>query len=104
MALAKEWEGADPTGWLMSEKLDGMRAYWCGGALWSRGGKRVEAPAWFTAPLPAATELDGELWLGRGRFQDCMSAVRSGAGSGRDGGWKGRRRRGAPRSIRSRPG
>ena len=30
VALAKEWHGQDPSGMLMSEKLDGMRCFWDG--------------------------------------------------------------------------
>ena len=66
----------DPRGWLVSEKLDGMRAWWDGGRLWSRQGKPVFAPPWWLAHLPKGVALDGELWLGRGRFQECMSIVR----------------------------
>ena len=65
----------DPAGWLVSEKLDGVRAYWDGQQLWFRSGLPVAAPAWFTAALPAVP-LDGELWLGRGRFEGLVSAVR----------------------------
>ena len=60
----------------VSEKYDGVRGYWDGRQLWTRGGERVAAPAWFTAPLPA-TPLDGELWAGRGRFEAALSTVRS---------------------------
>ena len=60
----------------VSEKYDGVRGYWDGSALWTRGGERVAAPAWFTAPLPRVP-LDGELWAGRGRFALAVSTVRS---------------------------
>jgi DNA ligase-1 len=60
----------------VSEKYDGVRGYWDGSALWTRGGERVAAPAWFTAPLPRMP-LDGELWAGRGRFALAVSTVRS---------------------------
>jgi DNA ligase-1 len=65
----------DPAGWLVSEKLDGVRAYWDGQQLWFRSGLPVVAPAWFTAALPAVP-LDGELWQGRGQFETLVSAVR----------------------------
>ena len=62
IALAQSWEGQDPTGWLMSEKLDGMRALWDGqGNLWSRAGHVVHAPEWFKQKLPGGLVLDGEL-------------------------------------------
>ena len=67
--LAHKWEiDHDPTGWWMSEKLDGVRAYWDGEAFVSRLGNQFFAPDWFVADLPADT-LDGELWVGRKKFQ-----------------------------------
>lgn len=77
--LAHKWETEhDPTGWWMSEKLDGIRAYWDGEAFVSRLGNRFFAPDWFIEDLPADT-LDGELWVGRKMFQKTTSIVRSGA-------------------------
>ena len=58
----------------VSEKYDGVRAYWDGTQLWTRQGHRIHAPAWFTAGWPAQP-LDGELWAGRGRFTAASSAV-----------------------------
>ncbi len=79
--LAHKWEtDHDPTGWWMSEKLDGIRAYWNGKTFVSRLGNPFIAPSWFTAELPADI-LDGELWVGRKLFQRTTSIVRSGAGS-----------------------
>lgn len=63
-------------GYWVSEKYDGVRGYWDGRQLWTRGGERVAAPAWFTAALPA-TPMDGELWAGRGHFAHTVSTVRS---------------------------
>lgn len=78
VTLAKPWSpGKDIVGWYMSEKLDGMRAIWVGGALYSRAGNRVHAPAWFLEQLPRGIVLDGELFMGRGRFQEVMSVCRS---------------------------
>ncbi|MEI6026015.1 MAG: DNA ligase [Betaproteobacteria bacterium] len=65
----------DPRGWLVSEKLDGARAWWDGTRLRFRSGLPIFAPAWFTAALPSQA-LDGELWLGRGRFEELSSIVR----------------------------
>ncbi|MCW5655734.1 MAG: DNA ligase [Hydrogenophaga sp.] len=59
----------------VSEKYDGVRAYWNGRQLITRGGEVVAAPAWFTARWPA-TPMDGELWAGRGRFEMALSTVR----------------------------
>jgi DNA ligase 1 len=67
--LAEDWnQGTDPSGWMMSEKLDGVRAQWDGECLVSRGGRTISAPEWWTQQLPATT-IDGELWAGRGRFE-----------------------------------
>ncbi len=65
----------DPAGHLVSEKYDGVRAFWDGRALWFRSGRPLAAPAWFTRCLPS-TPLDGELWLGRGCFDALSAAVR----------------------------
>ena len=72
--LAKVWRDEfDPTAFWVSEKLDGVRAVWDGHTLRFRSGRPVHAPQWFVAGLPAQP-LDGELWLGRGRF-DALSAI-----------------------------
>ena len=72
--LAKVWRDEfNPTAFWVSEKLDGVRAVWDGRTLRFRSGRAVHAPQWFVAGLPAQP-LDGELWLGRGRF-DALSAI-----------------------------
>lgn len=58
----------------VSEKLDGVRAYWDGKQLISRGGEVIAAPTWFVADFPK-TALDGELWLGRNQFAATFSIV-----------------------------
>jgi DNA ligase-1 len=58
----------------VSEKLDGVRAYWDGKQLISRGGEVIAAPGWFINHLPK-TALDGELWLGRNQFAATFSIV-----------------------------
>lgn len=76
LLLARDWPAdADPAGHLVSEKLDGVRALWDGRVLRFRGGGRVAAPRWFLDRLPAQP-LDGELWLGRGRFDALSGLVR----------------------------
>lgn len=89
--------------WLVSEKLDGMRCYWDGGitrgmrtrdvpfanvekdgrylseqmatGLWSFYRKPIQAPDWFLNDLPNYG-IDGELWMGRGLFQQLISIVK----------------------------
>ena len=60
--------------WWVSEKYDGVRGYWDGRRLRTRGGERIAAPLWFTANWPA-DPMDGELWAGRRRFDRAQSAV-----------------------------
>ena len=74
--LAKAYEGQSIEGWLMSEKLDGVRAIWDGEKLVSRNGNQFFAPAWFIAELPAGVTLDGELFIGRGQFQTTVGTVK----------------------------
>ena len=78
--LAETWtEDVDPTGWWMSEKLDGVRyriylkkkvqvvkvffcrAYWNGKNFYSRQGNLFHTPDFFKAALPKVP-LDGEIW------------------------------------------
>jgi DNA ligase-1 len=76
LLLAERWDGTqDPGGWWLSEKLDGVRAYWDGKEFITRQGNRYLAPGWFTEGLPAIP-LDGELWVGRRQFQRTVSIVR----------------------------
>lgn len=76
MLLLKTWQPSqDVRGWLMSEKLDGVRAYWDGQKLISRGGKIFAAPQWFTEGFPPFA-MDGELWSKRGDFENIVSIVR----------------------------
>lgn len=72
----------DPTGYWLSEKLDGIRAMWDGQRMVSRNGNAFAVPEWFLKNYPSF-KLDGELWLGRGRFNETSSIVRS----SRDKGW-----------------
>lgn len=66
VALADYW---------VSEKFDGMRGYWDGEKLLTRGGEPIAAPERFTAGWPN-TPLDGELWMGRGQFSRTVSTLR----------------------------
>jgi DNA ligase-1 len=64
----------DVSGWLMSEKLDGVRGYWDGAQLWSKNHRRLHPPERFIRDLPPFP-LEGELWAGRKRFSDSISIV-----------------------------
>jgi DNA ligase-1 len=76
LLLAESWDNAaDLSDWWMSEKLDGVRAYWDGKQFLSRQGNLYHAPAWFVEGLPQVP-LDGELWIGRKKFQRTVSIVR----------------------------
>ena len=68
-------DGIDVTQYLVSEKLDGVRAIWDGQTLVFRSGHPVDAPCWFIDGLPKQP-LDGELWLGRGSFERLSGIVR----------------------------
>ena len=60
----------------VSEKLDGVRAYWDGKSLVSRGGNAIHAPDWFVAGLPKDVVVDGGLWIARGKFELASGTVR----------------------------
>ncbi|RDU72200.1 DNA ligase [Helicobacter brantae] len=62
--------------YLYSEKLDGVRAYWDGEVLYSRGGKRLSPPSFFTQNFPPFA-IEGELWSKRGDFEGIASIVKS---------------------------
>lgn len=75
---------SDVTGWWVSEKFDGIRAIWQGSYFMTRHGKRLKAPAWFTAKMPKNVRLDGELWMGNGTFDALQSNLQT-KGSNWDG-------------------
>lgn len=75
LLLAQEYQSnIDLRQYWISEKLDGVRAYWDGQQLISRGGNVIAAPPWFVAGFPDE-KLDGELWLGRNKFAETLSVV-----------------------------
>jgi DNA ligase-1 len=78
MTLATDYSRAvNPVGWLVSEKMNGCRAFWDGSQFWTRGGNVIAAPDWFMDGLPAVP-LDGEIWAGRERFEEARLAVQHG--------------------------
>lgn len=84
--LAQNFNDAiNPAAYLVSEKLDGVRALWDGKTLLFRSGRVIQAPDWFIADFPAHP-LDGELWMGRRTFDQLSGAVRR--DSPRDADWR----------------
>lgn len=88
MMLAKVYCAGDVdlADYWVSEKYDGVRAYWDGERLFTRGGNRISAPAWFIASWPRIA-LDGELWAGRGQFEQVAATVRDAKPD--DAAWRG---------------
>lgn len=75
----------DPSGWYMSEKLDGVRCVWDGKQLYTRNGNSIFAPEWWIKEMPDIA-LDGELWSKRDDFQKIVSIVRKQKANSED--WK----------------
>ena len=69
-----EYKGQNVGGWVVSEKLDGVRAYWDGRNLLSRNGKIIAAPEGWSAHFPPFA-LDGELYTARSEFEKIQSTV-----------------------------
>ncbi|KAF3978399.1 MAG: DNA ligase [Methylococcales symbiont of Iophon sp. n. MRB-2018] len=74
--LLKTYDETKPVvGWVMSEKFDGIRGFWDGEQLLTRGGQKIIAPDWFVEHYPPFA-IDGELWTKRGDFEQISSIVR----------------------------
>ncbi len=86
--LAKSWDQDkhNPKGWLMSEKLDGVRCFWDGANMYSRAGHEFHPPKWFKNILPQNVALDGELWTKRDDWATSVSIVRKKVGDAEE--WK----------------
>ena len=69
-----EYKDQNVSGWLASEKLDGVRAYWDGEILLSRQGKKLNAPLSFTKNFPKFA-LDGELYAKELKFEEIQASV-----------------------------
>lgn len=65
----------DYSGYLISEKFDGVRGFWNGSAMLTRSGNEIELPAWFAEGF-SEQAVEGELWLARGRFDELSALVR----------------------------
>lgn len=81
----EDYAGQDVVGWIVQEKFRGHRCYWNGARLFTRTGKAIPAPKWFTAGLPSGIPLDCELYAG----VDGEAVVSAVCNSGR--GWEGLR-------------
>lgn len=68
-------DGIDVRGWVMSEKLDGVRGYWDGKQLLSKNGNLLHPPAAFTSNFPPFA-LEGEIWGGRRTFEKTISIIK----------------------------
>ncbi|WP_373754296.1 DNA ligase [Neisseria weixii] len=79
LLLAQEYKNQNIQGWAMSEKLDGVRAFWNGKQLISRQGHAFTPPADYTRHFPPYP-LDGELFSARGQFEQISATVRSTSG------------------------
>ncbi len=75
LLLLKTYKDQNISGWVMSEKLDGIRAYWDGAKLLTKNGKQIYAPKWFTKDYPLFP-IDGELWSKEKDFENISSIVR----------------------------
>ena len=77
LQLAQTYQGdIDISEYLVSEKLDGIRARWTGTTLITRNGNPIHPPTWFTRNWPPEP-MDGELWSKRRHFEDIASIVLS---------------------------
>lgn len=78
MQHGQHYAGQDVSGWIASEKFDGVRGYWDGSDLWTRGGLKVNLPDHWRDALPAGMALDCEVFAGYGNRQAAVNAVRYG--------------------------
>jgi len=69
-------DSKEVVGWVMSEKLDGVRGFWNGQELLTRGGYKLNPPLWFVQQYPPFA-VDGELWTKRDDFENVSSIVRT---------------------------
>lgn len=69
-------ENGSLQGYLVSEKLDGVRAIWDGKVLKSRSNKAFAVPLCWVQNLPPFA-LDGELFIARDKFEALLSVVNS---------------------------
>ncbi|QGM80211.1 DNA ligase [Otariodibacter oris] len=83
LMLLRQYTNQNIEGWVMSEKLDGVRGYWDGKQLLSRQNYPLNPPEFFTKGFPPFP-IDGEIFSERGKFAEISSIVRSNHSTG----WK----------------
>lgn len=76
MLLLSVYKNQDISGFVMSEKLDGVRGYWDSKKLLSRQGKQILAPDFWTQNFPPFA-IDGELYTKRDDFENIASIINS---------------------------
>lgn len=106
LMLAKDYNGQDVDGWLCTEKLDGVRAYWnpwsrgmnirdvpfsnldkingptLATGLWTRYGNIIHCPDWWAEGM-LDIPIDCELWSEGQSFQEIVSTVKGHIGDDR---------------------
>jgi DNA ligase-1 len=75
--LLRDYGGSPCEGWIMSEKLDGWRLGWNGSDFILRGGGVLRVPDRWKTGMPAVA-LDGELFAGRGEFNQIQGRIARG--------------------------
>lgn len=83
LMLLQSYDKQNISGWVMSEKLDGVRGYWDGQQLYTRQNQLLTPPHYFLHNFPPFA-IDGELFSERGQFEKISSIVRS----QKDKGWE----------------
>lgn len=78
MMHGMRYSGENLAGWLANQKFDGVRAYWDGSTLWTRGGIAIDIPPAWRDSLPAGFHLDGEIYDGIDGQRRCVNAARYG--------------------------
>lgn len=76
LMLLEQYQDQPVEGWVMSEKLDGVRGFWDGTQLLSRQGLPLSPPDYFVQGFPPFA-IDGELFSERGKFEEISATVRS---------------------------
>lgn len=81
LMLLEQYKDQNINGWIMSEKLDGVRGFWDGKQLISRQGFPLAPPDYFIKDFPPFA-IDGELFSERGKFEEIAATVRSASPKG----------------------